>query len=168
MTGTFQDNKIYNVHNKRTDTIPFIALNLLDDDGLASHVLRRYRHDIEPFIWVLVWMVLEEDVTAWWMTVDAQLSRSLRSVFLFLDYSKILQDSSKVKKGYFSIGNKVLLKLLQWLKRLAEGFGEAPERSDEQIWAKLTQSLRVICHTTCTQPETCVLVLSFSQALFIL
>ena len=44
--------------NQRTGTIPFMALDLLRPDGQSGKVEHVYRHDLESFIWVLVWLTL--------------------------------------------------------------------------------------------------------------
>lgn len=42
--------------NERTGTIPFMALDLLSKKGQRGEVKHLYRHDLESFIWVLVWV----------------------------------------------------------------------------------------------------------------
>ncbi|EEB89019.1 hypothetical protein MPER_12938 [Moniliophthora perniciosa FA553] len=41
---------------ERTGTRPFMALELLGAEGVAGQTQRRYRHDLESFYWVLVWV----------------------------------------------------------------------------------------------------------------
>ncbi|ESK83568.1 other 1 protein kinase, partial [Moniliophthora roreri MCA 2997] len=41
---------------ERTGTRPFMALDLLKAEGVTGHTPRRYRHDLESFFWVLVWV----------------------------------------------------------------------------------------------------------------
>ncbi|KIM42705.1 hypothetical protein M413DRAFT_122048 [Hebeloma cylindrosporum] len=41
---------------ERTGTLPFMALQLLDDEGFDGKVPRRYRHELESFAWILVWV----------------------------------------------------------------------------------------------------------------
>ena len=45
--------------NERTGTIPFMALELLSPNGQNGKVKHLYRHDLESFIWVLVWLSLQ-------------------------------------------------------------------------------------------------------------
>ena len=45
--------------NERTGTIPFMALDLLGAKGQKGKVKHLYRHDLESFIWVLVWLTLQ-------------------------------------------------------------------------------------------------------------
>lgn len=44
--------------NERTGTVPFMALDLLTPKGQGGEVKHLYRHDLESFIWVLVWVCL--------------------------------------------------------------------------------------------------------------
>ncbi|KAI3605706.1 other 1 protein kinase [Moniliophthora roreri] len=39
-----------------TGTRPFMALDLPNEEGVMGHTQRRYRHDLESFCWVLVWV----------------------------------------------------------------------------------------------------------------
>ncbi|KAG2129040.1 uncharacterized protein EDB93DRAFT_145386 [Suillus bovinus] len=43
---------------ERIGIIPFMALDLLDEDGLEGKVTHLYRHDAESLVWVLVWVYL--------------------------------------------------------------------------------------------------------------
>jgi hypothetical protein len=42
--------------NERTGTVPFMALDLLTEKGQRGEVKHLYRHDLESFMWVLVWV----------------------------------------------------------------------------------------------------------------
>ncbi|KAG0699202.1 hypothetical protein DFH29DRAFT_833949 [Suillus ampliporus] len=44
--------------NERTGTVPFMALDLLSPESQRGKVQHLYRHDLESFIWVLVWVCL--------------------------------------------------------------------------------------------------------------
>jgi hypothetical protein len=44
--------------NERTGTVPFMALDLLTPEGQGGGVKHLYHHDLESFIWVLVWVCL--------------------------------------------------------------------------------------------------------------
>ncbi|KAG0696690.1 hypothetical protein DFH29DRAFT_1082776 [Suillus ampliporus] len=44
--------------NERTGTVPFMALDLLSPKGQRGQVEHLYRHDLESFMWVLVWVCL--------------------------------------------------------------------------------------------------------------
>ncbi|KAF9235699.1 hypothetical protein BU15DRAFT_77724 [Melanogaster broomeanus] len=45
--------------NERTGTIPFMAIDLLDPDGQDGKLKHLYRHDMESFIWVFVWICFQ-------------------------------------------------------------------------------------------------------------
>ncbi|KAG1729554.1 hypothetical protein EDB19DRAFT_1641859, partial [Suillus lakei] len=42
-----------------TRTVPFVAMQLLKPKGIAGEVEHLYRHDAESFIWVLIWVCLQ-------------------------------------------------------------------------------------------------------------
>ncbi|KAG1826388.1 hypothetical protein DFJ58DRAFT_751139 [Suillus subalutaceus] len=44
--------------NERTGTVPFMALDLLTEEGQRGEVKHLYRHDLESFVWCLVWISL--------------------------------------------------------------------------------------------------------------
>ncbi|KAG0706490.1 hypothetical protein DFH29DRAFT_845929 [Suillus ampliporus] len=84
--------------NERTGTVPFMALDLLSQKGQAGEVKHLYRHDLESFIWVLVWVsfryregVLRPRETRHfdaWATTDAVACGKEKSWFLlrFLEF----------------------------------------------------------------------------------
>jgi len=41
---------------ERTGTLPFMAMQLLENEGFDGKVPRRYEHELESFSWVLVWV----------------------------------------------------------------------------------------------------------------
>lgn len=51
------DNKASSTTSERTGTLPFMALDLLTEKGLVGGVEHVYRHDLESFWWVLVWII---------------------------------------------------------------------------------------------------------------
>jgi Fungal protein kinase len=46
---------------ERTGTMPFMALDLLTKDAWDGKIERRYRHDCESFVWVLLWICCRYD-----------------------------------------------------------------------------------------------------------
>ena len=46
--------------HRRTGTLVFMALELLKDEGINGSVARRYYHELESFVWVLLWAGLRE------------------------------------------------------------------------------------------------------------
>jgi hypothetical protein len=41
---------------RRTGTLPFMAVDLLSQEGFNGEIARRYRHDLESFSWCLSWI----------------------------------------------------------------------------------------------------------------
>jgi transcriptional regulator of met regulon len=44
--------------NERTGTLPFMALDLLTEEGQRGEVKHLYRHDLESFMWCFAWISL--------------------------------------------------------------------------------------------------------------
>lgn len=44
-----------------TGTTPFMAVDLLVCDYFDGKVQRHYRHDLESFVWVLIWVSMEDN-----------------------------------------------------------------------------------------------------------
>ncbi|KAH7918882.1 hypothetical protein BV22DRAFT_1041432 [Leucogyrophana mollusca] len=44
--------------NGRVGTMPFMAIELLDQEGPAGHITPKYHHVVESLIWVLAWVTL--------------------------------------------------------------------------------------------------------------
>jgi transcriptional regulator of met regulon len=67
--------------NERTGTVPFMALDLLTEEGQRGEVEHLYRHDLESFMWCFAWISLRYKkgvLLPWglrpldeWATVDA-------------------------------------------------------------------------------------------------
>ncbi|KAI9460387.1 hypothetical protein HD554DRAFT_2196978 [Boletus coccyginus] len=47
--------------NERIGTLPFMALDFLTSEGLASGIEHIYAHDAQSFVWVLMWICLRYD-----------------------------------------------------------------------------------------------------------
>ncbi|KAG1826552.1 hypothetical protein EV424DRAFT_1643290 [Suillus variegatus] len=47
--------------NERTGTVPFIAVDLLTEEGQQGKVEHLHRHDLESFIWCFAWISLRYD-----------------------------------------------------------------------------------------------------------
>ncbi|OAX30693.1 hypothetical protein K503DRAFT_788297, partial [Rhizopogon vinicolor AM-OR11-026] len=61
--GVLNDYDLSSTHdgprgNERTGTIPFMAIELLEEDAIEGKVEHLYRHDAESLIWVLTWVCL--------------------------------------------------------------------------------------------------------------
>ena len=76
--------------NERTGTIPFMAIDLLEDEAIEGKVQHLYQHDAESLIWVLAWVCLRyEDGKLRsnrpldeWLKVDAKQCRKEKNDFL--------------------------------------------------------------------------------------
>ncbi|KAG9026500.1 hypothetical protein FRB95_008813 [Tulasnella sp. JGI-2019a] len=51
------DKAIVATGSERKGTLPFMALDLLSSNGLNGQIEHLYRHDLESFWWVLVWII---------------------------------------------------------------------------------------------------------------
>jgi serine/threonine protein kinase len=76
---------------ERTGTVPFMALDLLTEEGIKGQVKHLYQHDAESFIWVLTWICIcyEDGVYIGkrtklhdWLRVDALGCHEKKSGFL--------------------------------------------------------------------------------------
>ncbi|KAG1726848.1 hypothetical protein EDB19DRAFT_1751609 [Suillus lakei] len=78
--------------NERTGTVPFMALDLLNPEGQRGEVAHLYRHDLESFVWVLVWVCLRykngvllaapSRLLDEWATLDPVTCGAMKSMFL--------------------------------------------------------------------------------------
>ncbi|EEB97765.1 hypothetical protein MPER_02847 [Moniliophthora perniciosa FA553] len=76
---------------RRTGTVPFMALELLTRKGWRGTVSRKYRHDLESFFWVFVWICgclneegkeLQVSPFATWMTNNYSTCGSLKAYWV--------------------------------------------------------------------------------------
>ena len=77
------------IGHRRTGTLVFMALELLD--SLDGEIPRHYRHELESFVWVLLWVGLRHQVDKgrgprhildWVDQVDADIIYEKKSAFL--------------------------------------------------------------------------------------
>ncbi|KAG1840485.1 hypothetical protein DFJ58DRAFT_689182 [Suillus subalutaceus] len=77
---------------ERTGTVPFMAIDLLEEPGLKGKVTHLYRHDAESLVWVLIWVCLRyEDGKLLsgkkplddWLRVDAKGCGEKKSAFIW-------------------------------------------------------------------------------------
>ena len=102
---------------ERTGTVPFMALDLLDDLALQGHVKHAYQHDAESFIWVLIWISLRYDdgktrkhgrpLDAW-LRVDAVGCREKKTDFLHRKAGRQAVVPGKGHEENWKLGNKCL------------------------------------------------------------
>jgi len=74
---------------ERNGTLPFMALDLLDEKAVAGEKKRLYRHDLEGLIWILPWVFLQYEngrlvhpVLSAWCAGDHATCLAHRSHFL--------------------------------------------------------------------------------------
>jgi len=88
---------------ERTGTVPFMALDLLEDEAIEGKVEHLYQHGAESFIWVLTWVSLQYEDGKFrskggpldsWLTVDANGCREKKGYFLVSAARQKLQPSS--------------------------------------------------------------------------
>ncbi|KAG8990627.1 hypothetical protein FRB94_004534 [Tulasnella sp. JGI-2019a] len=77
-------------NSERTGTLPFMALDLLTRKGCNGEVEHLYRHDLESFLWVLVWITfrfqdgkLVEDPPFWEWTQGPEACFTAKAAFLY-------------------------------------------------------------------------------------
>ncbi|KAH9934139.1 uncharacterized protein B0H18DRAFT_902748 [Fomitopsis serialis] len=112
--------------SERTGTIPFMALDLLDDAYWKGDLERLYRHDLEAFVWVTVyyaWAFNDEGVedeaspVQAWLTNDYDLCRLKKVTFLARQAIHELPDykTSQGKDSTFGIVLSFARRLSRWL-----------------------------------------------------
>ncbi|KAG2118222.1 uncharacterized protein F5147DRAFT_768356 [Suillus discolor] len=105
--------------NERTGTVPFMALDLLTEEGQRGEVKHVYRHDLESFMWCFAWISLRYEK-------GVPLRRRLRP----LDEWATLDAVTCGEKKYYFQGH---------MKKL-------PARShiDSSLWAFLVDCFKVL------------------------
>ncbi|KAH7918883.1 hypothetical protein BV22DRAFT_1041434 [Leucogyrophana mollusca] len=91
--------------NERTGTMPFMAIELLDQEGPEGHITRHYRHDAESLVWVLVWVTLhyahgtrlprKDRPLEAWQSVQATECSEKKSWFVLLGRRQIVPPPSQ-------------------------------------------------------------------------
>ncbi|KAJ7592658.1 hypothetical protein C8J56DRAFT_822572 [Mycena floridula] len=118
---------------KPTGTIPFMALGLLSPAGWAGDIIQAYRHDLESFAWVLLWICVcfRDGVEQRPKALDALSTNDHRACFL----SKLglglreLESSPDYKTHFFAAA----LMIHEWrLKQYRRGaFAVGPQKSND-------------------------------------
>ena len=123
--------------NKRAGTAPFMALDLLTNEGLAGEIEHVYAHDAEAFIWVLVWISLRYDngelrnfgrPLDGWLQVDA-LGYGKRKLYFIYFPPKSLTAGEGHKRNWLAAKDCLTALLQRLVKR--------------QVWSKT--SSKVTC-----------------------
>lgn len=65
---------------ERTGTIPFMALDLLASPGISGSIEHMYRHDLEAFFWILIWLSYPDKFQSW-QTANAGVCRDQKEKF---------------------------------------------------------------------------------------
>ncbi|KAF9458564.1 hypothetical protein BDZ94DRAFT_1173311 [Collybia nuda] len=108
---------------ERTGTVPFMALALLSEEYLEGQNVREYHHDLESFIWVLVWVALLDNqgqqlFLQTWNTSNVELSKSTKMALLYA----VKFPKYKTYKGDKKGGNRwtLAVSLLRYLISLQD------------------------------------------------
>ncbi|KZV64382.1 hypothetical protein PENSPDRAFT_171019 [Peniophora sp. CONT] len=95
---------------ERTGTVPFMALELLDDS--SGQIKHQYRHDLEAFYWVLVWLCYPEHTFMKWETGSYAECHKEKTAFLHKG------GTPGIKSGWEGAG-MVMLRLGKWLRDMS-------------------------------------------------
>ncbi|KAI0758707.1 hypothetical protein C8Q74DRAFT_1359558 [Fomes fomentarius] len=85
-----------------TGTVPFMAIDLLTEEAPAGKIRHLYRHDLESFIWVFLWVVhcclngekLARTPFERWSTPDVKACSGAKLGFLLRDYLRVKPTAS--------------------------------------------------------------------------
>ncbi|KAF8068619.1 hypothetical protein FPV67DRAFT_1083094 [Lyophyllum atratum] len=105
----------HTIGGERTGTVPFMAIDLLTPEYYDGKVERRYRHDLESFIWVLVVVTLEQSAIyegslKKWQTGDYITCRDAKS-----DFVRRFKKDEHQEKGVAQSQRELLKALVKWL-----------------------------------------------------
>ena len=107
----------------RTGALPFMALELLDDEYWKGNITRRYHHELEAFIWMLPFVFLAYDDGKFdrkapfvvdWMTSDHNTCRDKKVGFANLKITPALA----LVKGAFKDYKALMAQTCHFLPRL--------------------------------------------------
>ena len=154
--------------NDRTGTIPFMALELLDDEYWKGNITRRYHHELEAFIWMLPFVFLAYDDGKFdrkapfvvdWMTFDHNTCREKKVDFAvvqfsdvgelvkpgFKDYETLMSDACLVVQEIFTRNKKLAYVKKQASVAQLKGGSVSPQvhhiNQSIAMWAELTRVL---------------------------
>lgn len=123
---------------ERTGTVPFMALELLRKEYFEGKIARNYRHYVESFIWVLVWVFMLHDST-WegretWQTSNYTTCRTSKTEFLMVSYSLVSPPEEECLRWRLVGG------LLSWLR----GFYPHPriDVPNETVFAEVMEIIK--------------------------
>lgn len=125
----------FQIHGERMGTVPYMAIDLLEKEYFEGSVKRRYRHDVESFIWVLVRAAMPRD-DDWaggqmWQTSDYERCRDSKITFLFASFSRVVRE--KRKEALWILVEA----LLSWLRAF---YPSSPrDVADQTIFAEIME-----------------------------
>jgi len=92
---------------ERTGTLPFMAVELLNEKGFNGKIPRRYDHELESFAWVLVWVsrcVLDGEESEPPPALKEWLANSNRQVYLSKTSFYMDHEDTPTTSDYGSLG----------------------------------------------------------------
>ena len=152
----------------RTGTIPFMALELLQDQYWKGNITRRYHHELEAFMWMLPFVFLAYDNGKFdrkapfvvdWMTSDHNTCREKKVDFAvvqfsdvgelvkpgFKDYETLMSDACLVVQEIFTRNKKLAYVKKQASVAQLKGGSVSPQvhhiNQSIAMWAEFTRVL---------------------------
>jgi len=117
------------IGHRRTGTLIFMALDLLKDKGIDGEVARSYHHELESFVWVLLWAGLSEKGYRQkhileWVDLSPKAVYEKKAAFLW-DFESGLVEMKESGSPYHAVLSSSLLDLtkLNVLYRSADEMG---------------------------------------------
>jgi len=138
---------------ERTGTLPFMALELLEEKGFDGKIPRRYDHELESFAWVLVWVsrcvvsgqesVLPSRLEQWLGHVSDKVLMSKLTFIRLQQASKITEDFRWLEPA-----------LREWIKKWDDLFSQIQDnRFTEKTISEHLQAFITIC-TECAEKDS--------------
>ncbi|KAI0758692.1 hypothetical protein C8Q74DRAFT_258925 [Fomes fomentarius] len=114
-----------------TGTVPFMAIDLLTEEALAGKVRHLYRHDLESFLWVFLWVVhcclngqkLAKPPFEKWSTPDVEACRGAKWGFLRDGHLRVKPTASWTSESPLAFA------LIGYLRA-------AEQQQSAQVWAQ--------------------------------
>jgi hypothetical protein len=150
--STFRENQRL-PKTDRTGTIPFMAIDLLNDKYWRGEIARVYRHELEAFIWILPFVFLRYNdqkhdprtLVENWMTSDYE--DCARRKFIFLKPSTLPEIERLCKPDYIEQW-RLAQHLLSWLIRVDLMLSTRSEHDDFETaathWPRFVAELKQV------------------------
>lgn len=111
---------------ERTGTVPFMAIDLLVRDYFDGKIQRLYRHDLESFVWVLIWASMEDN-SEWenqlWNTSNYDICYSDKLAFLSQKHNLVVPTAKEGDRW------SLVLDLVKWVSAMTS-------LHDNTLWDK--------------------------------